>query len=161
MDNDFEGVENLDVLQNMEFAIVSALETHPDMVDTDVMCGLDAAIRNLRDLERGRIPREPNLDAVTAEIFHRVMGICFMRMRRAAIADGGAGCESADGIIPESALLPAATISRCLKKIRKSVDNWHGVGGRRGYLEFILPYFSSKLADGGEADRIGGRNPIR
>lgn len=123
------------------------------MDDNDIMGGLDAAIRNFRDLVRGRKPREPNLDAVAGEVFMRIRGICLIRMRPVTTIGQEGERETSDDVVPESQLVPVETISMCLKKIRKSVDNWHGVGGRRGYLEFVRPYFAADLADDNEVER--------
>lgn len=141
MADSFEYDENLDLLQNIEFCMVSALDEYPDMDDSDAMNAFDVLVRDFRDIERGRKPKLHSLSGAVESVFVRVQGICLIRM----LPQSGLGdMEDASfdaGLFPESALVPPETISRCLKKIRKSMDNWHGVGGRRGYLEFIRSYF--------------------
>lgn len=141
MADSFEDDDNLDVLQNIEFSIVSALETHPDMDDNDAMNAVDILIKDFRDIERGRKPKTHSLSGAVKSVFIRVRGICLLRMQPQPGLGGTQDAPSGDDLIPESALLPPATIFRCLKKIRKSMDRWHGTGGRRGYLEFIRRFF--------------------
>lgn len=141
MADSFEYDENLDLLQNIESCVVAALDVHPGMDDSDVMGAFDVLIRNFHDIERGRGPKPNSLSGAAESVFVGVWGICLLRMQpQPGLADLDGAAFGADPF-PESALVPPATISRCLKKIRKSMDRWHGVGGRRGYLEFIRRYF--------------------
>lgn len=141
MSDSFENDENLDVLQNIEFAIVSVLEDYPDMDDSDAMNAFDVLIKDFRDIERGRKPKANTLTEATGGIFTRVRNICLWRMRPEPALVEPPDAAMVGDPLPESQLLPPEAISRCLKKIRKSMDRWHGVGGRRGYLEFISKYF--------------------
>ncbi len=141
MMDSFEGDENLDVLQNIEFCVVAALKEYPDMDDSDAMNAFDALIKDFRDIERGRTPKTHSLSGAVESVFLRVRGICLLRIQPQPALDGIQSDRSDVDLIPDSALLPPATISRCLKKIRKSMERWHGVGGRRGYLDFIVRFF--------------------
>lgn len=138
MSNGHEDYENLDVLQNIEVMIVSALEDFPDMDDYDAMNAVDALIKDFRDLERGREPKSRNLSDATGLIFERIRSVCSWRMGQGPAP--GIGADGGDDDA-EPPLLSPATLSRCLKKVRKSMDRRHGAGGRRGYLEFIIQYF--------------------
>ncbi|MDR1518886.1 MAG: hypothetical protein LBU23_01915 [Planctomycetota bacterium] len=147
MADESENDENLDVLQNIEFAVVSATDEFKDADDYDVMHALDILIKDFRDFERGREPKKRSLEGAAQAIFRDVMAICLWRMGKGAAPGVADGESAAPEDIPEPPPLPAATLSRCLKKIRKSVDNWNGVGGRRGYLEFIRRYFPPGSAE--------------
>lgn len=141
MANDYENDENIDVLQNLEFAIMEAAREFSGADDYDVMHALDAAIKDFRDLERGRTPKTHSFQGAPQAILQGVMAVCDWRMGKGPIPGVELQQTGEEKDIPDPQPLPAATLARCLKKIRKSVDNWHGVGGSRGYLEFIANYF--------------------
>lgn len=141
MADSFENDENLDVLQNIEFAIMAAAREFPEADDYDVMHALDAALKDFRDLERGRAPKTHSFQGAPYAIFQGIMAVCDWRIGKRPNPGAEIQQPGNEKDLPVPQPLPAATLARCLKKIRKSVDNWHGVGGRRGYLEFIAKCF--------------------
>jgi hypothetical protein len=141
MGDGFENDENLDVLQNIEFAIIEAAREFSGTDDYDVMRALDTIIKDFRDIERNREPKPHSFEGATLAIFQRVMAICDWRMGKGPGPEVVKDETVGDASIPEPTPLPESTLSHCLKKIRKSVDRWHGIGGSRGYLEFVANYF--------------------
>lgn len=122
----------LDVLQNIEFAIVSGHQRQPALVDFDVDAALNALIAHYQAQAQGRSARQPNLNERAKQVYEAVQAMCDWRL-------GDETRLSADmkrrGPRPE----PVTTdvIVACLKRIRKSVERWNKEGGRQGYLTFV------------------------
>lgn len=128
------GLENthLDVLQNIEFAIVGVYGKRPSLVDYRVMSALDALIGAYRAESRGHTHKEVRLEDEELEIFNRVKTVCEWRMGRTADPEG---LE-----VPLVEPTSLDDILSCLRKIRKSVDRWNERGGPQGYLSFVSEY---------------------
>jgi hypothetical protein len=128
------GIEDkhLDVLQNIEFAIVSIYKKHGDLRDSSVMRSLDALIEWYRADARGHTPKEPRLPEKEALIFEQVKLMCEIRLGReevtAELESLSAGAKTVDDILA------------CLRKIRRSADKWNKRGGKQGYLQFVSTY---------------------
>ena len=123
--------QHLDVLQNIEFAIVSVSREWPDMTDYEVMRALEAVI----DVYKAEIfkhdPRESILSEMEVALYEAVRDVCQCRLGRDN-DETPAGCGP-----------PSITVDKvilCLKKILKSVNRWNKSGGRTGYLSFIVQY---------------------
>jgi hypothetical protein len=125
----------LDVLQNIEFAIVSVYQEHADLRDREVMQALDAAIEFYRADMRGHTPKPHKLQGRPAVIFGRVQEMSEYRRGRAAF-------EDAEGQqrIPPGEEKTAEEILSCLRQIRKSVERWSNQAGPQGYLQFVSEY---------------------
>ncbi len=139
MTSSFDDDERLDILQNIEFAIVPAADEFPASDDYDVMHALDLIIKDFRDIERGREPKSHSLDGAAQAIFQNVMAVCNWRLGKESLPDWIEAVNT--GGMSDTGPASAPLLSHCLMKIRKSVDSWHGVGGSRGYLEFIRKFF--------------------
>ena len=121
----------LDVLQNIEFAIVSVYHKQNDLNDYDVMNALDALIDSYRLEIRRYNPKEYHLSTKESLVFWSVQEMCEYRLGR----------KDLNGI--EMNKLEIKTIEEivsCLRKIRKSVERWNNQGGKQGYLTFIKEY---------------------
>jgi hypothetical protein len=131
------GIEDqyLDVLQNIEFAIVSTYRRHPRMTDYEVMRVLEAVIDSYKAEALGRAPRETSLSEMETETYAAVRDICEWRLGRAA-APGGNDLHN----MSEPQPIKVDEIILCLKKILNSVKKWNKSGGRTGYLDFIVQY---------------------
>jgi hypothetical protein len=125
----------LDVLQNIEFAIVSTYHDHPQMEDAHVIRALEAVIGSYRAEMAGRTPEEFSAAPVEAALYRAIRNMCEWRLGRIT----GDDAEAAElGPAPEP--IKADEIVLCLKKILKSVNRWNKSGGQRGYLTFIVQY---------------------
>jgi len=123
----------LDVLQNIEFGIVSVYQKQNDLKDYEVMNALDALIDNYRFEIRGYIPKEYPLTDKEILVFKEVREMCEFRLGRKNLDETGL------------AILEQKTteeILSCLRKIRKSVERWNSRGGKQGYLNFVKEYVS-------------------
>lgn len=128
--SDFEE-KYLDVLQNIEFAIVSAYRSDAELTDYDVDKVLNALWTEFRAEGQGKTAVPARLNERTQKVYDMVKTMCEWRLGRGTLEkEDGSG-----GIAP--APLSLDEIMACLKRIRKSVALWNKKGGRRGYLEFI------------------------
>ena len=124
--------EYLDVLQNIEFAIVSVYRERNDLRDYGVMRALDALIDFYRAEARGHIPKEFHLPEKETLVFQRVQDMCEFRLGRENLG------SNVQAISIEKKT--ADEILACLRKIRKSVDRWNKQGGKQGYLQFVSEF---------------------
>ncbi|NOH02929.1 MAG: hypothetical protein HND47_13695 [Chloroflexi bacterium] len=123
--------EYLDVLQNIEAAIVDAYRNDGELTDYDVDKVLNAVYLEYRAEAQGKTPSSVNLNERTQQVYKRVKTMCEWRLGRTALEiEDGSGRVAP---LPKS----LEEIMACLKRIRKSVEFWSKEGGRRGYLEFI------------------------
>ncbi len=122
----------LDVLQNIEAAIVEEYHQNPAIKDNNVICVLEI-IMDLYSAEKvGRDPRSFNVLEQEEPLLWAIHSACEWRLGRKKL-------EFAN---QEEAIFPPETLSvdeilSCLKKIYKSVQKWHKHGGQRGYLDFV------------------------
>jgi hypothetical protein len=124
-----------DVLQNIEFAIVSTYQERPDEIsDWSVESALDALIRAYGAEHSGRTLRPARLSKAEQTIYDRVRGMCEWRLGREQPQIEGAS------ILQEIEPKTLDEIVACLKRVRTSVKRWHKSGGRRGYLDFVSMY---------------------
>jgi hypothetical protein len=125
-----------DVLQNIEFAIVSTYRERPDEIsDWSVEAALDALIRAYGAEHTGRTIRPARLSEAEQMIYDRVRGMCEWRLGREQLL-----AEQAPAILQEIEPKTLDEIVACLKRVRTSVKRWHKSGGRRGYLDFVSMY---------------------
>src|SRR5574341_2382802 len=122
--------EYLDVLQNIEMAIVSVYRENHDLLDYDVDKVLNLLWTEYRNEKQGRTTSTPNLSNNAQMVYRRVKEVCEWRLGRRK--------EKIRGWFkPQPPSISVDEIMACLKRIRKSVDLWNKEGGRQGYLYFI------------------------
>jgi hypothetical protein len=127
--------EYLDVLQNIEFAIVSTYHDHPEMLDGHVLWALEKVINSYRAERAARAPEEFTASLVEADLYRAIRNVCQWRLGRLSAEDA----EAAElGPAPEPKTVDEILL--CLKLILKSVNRWNRSGGQRGYLTFIVQY---------------------
>ncbi len=127
--------KHLDVLQKIEFAIVSAFAEHTDLRDGEVMHALDAAVVHYRAVGPGHVPTPHRITGNAAEGPDRIYATCEYRLRR-----GSPEHIEGEQHLPPGTEKTAEEILFCLHKIRKSVERWSNQAGRQGYLQFIRQY---------------------
>lgn len=131
--SDFEE-KYLDVLQNIEFGIVSVYRLHPEMVDWDALKAIETLIREYHaEITNHPVPALV-LKPFALEVHDSVKAMCGWRL--------GRNQPLGDKKSTELSLEPKTTdeILLCLKRIRKSIQHWNRRGGRQGYLDFISEY---------------------
>ena len=127
--------DNLDILQNIEAAILSTYKDLGNFVDYSVMRALEATIDYYVAKKIKRNPRDFNLNEVAQVMSERIIAICDWRL-------GEATLESDDGKEINAIGEPKTVqeIIDCLKRILKSVNFWNKRGGRQGYLDYIAKF---------------------
>src|SRR5262245_25885177 len=108
---------HLDVLQNIEFAIVSVYRKQRSLRDLDVMRALDALIDVYRAEARGHTPKDITLPEPEGTVFQCVKDMCEFRLGRQAVATRVQIPFAGDKI--------ASDILACLRKIRRSAERWN------------------------------------
>jgi len=73
---------HLDVLQNIEFAIISVYRKQHDLRDVEVMRALDALIDVYRAEARGHTPKDMSLTGPEGMVFQRTKEMCEYRLGR-------------------------------------------------------------------------------
>jgi hypothetical protein len=125
----------LDVLQNIEFAIVSVYNEHPDLVDSNVDRALEGLTRVYHAEANQRTPPTLKLSEIDQTLFDRIQDMCEWRLGR-----GEAVQVQTDTSEFKPTPKTVEEIVACLKRIRLSVKRWTTQGGRQGYLRFISQY---------------------
>ena len=124
-----------DVLQNIEFGIVTTYKDYPGMSDSDVTRMLEALVDRYAAEKIGRPPRHFSLSDVEQALLENVRRMCEWRLGRGTPADSP---EKAKEMASEPITIDE--IMLCLKRVLKSVKRWNKDGGRRGYLSFVTQY---------------------
>jgi hypothetical protein len=119
---------NLDVLQNLEFAVVEVWRKHPDMTDYVALRAYEAAFEWYRAEARGHSPKPPSLSGLDQVTFDALKGMCELRLGRG---------ESLPGAEQNLPAVPVQQLVDCLRELRKSVERHTKLEGRQGYLQFI------------------------
>jgi hypothetical protein len=123
--------EYLDVLQNIEMAIVGVYREHNGWLDYDVDKVLNLIWTEYRSEKQGKAVPVPTLNENAQRVYERVKDMCEFRLGRSSTikAQGWFRAKPTPLSIDE--------VMDCLKRIRRSVALWNKEGGRRGYLYFI------------------------
>lgn len=124
--------ENLYVLQNLEFAIVTVWRAHPEMTDYSAQRAYEAARQFYRAEQRGKPATPPALTGLDAAAFESLKAMCEFRLGRAA----GPAADLDEPIPP----IPLEKLIACLQELAKSVERHTHSGGRQGYLQFVAQF---------------------
>jgi hypothetical protein len=123
--------DHLDVLQNIEAAVVEVWNQNPALNNYNVMRAYECALAHYRALAREQPPKPSNLIGLDAQVFEKVKQMCDWRL-------GFSKTEKPAEIPP----VPLEDMLACLRKLGKSVDFWTRKGGRQGYLQYIEQFFT-------------------
>lgn len=132
MDTDRFVEEYLDVLQNLETAIVTVYRRRPGLLDYDVDAALETLAKRYAGEAGGRTPPDAPADEARREVHDALMSVCEWRLGRGE-GPPGPGMPGPDPITADEA-------AACLKRLRKSLKRWNREGGRQGYLRFVARY---------------------
>jgi len=124
--------ENLDLLKNLEFAIVEVWRANPDMTDHTARRAFESGRLYFRAVNRSLPPRPPELTGVDAAAFEAIK-----RMSDYLVGRGPAP-EPKAKTVPSP--IPLETLIACLQELGKSVERHTKMGGRQGYLNFVEKY---------------------
>ena len=126
-----------DILQNIEFAIVSESRADPSVIDLDVLQALKALTRYYTAEERQGRPSELRIGDKAKRVFQAAQAMCEWRLGRRNLpvqADEGSAFDAASDPVDVTVIL------QCLRRLQKSVRFWNNEGGRKGYLDYASSF---------------------
>jgi hypothetical protein len=124
--------KHLDVLQNMEFAIVQIYRSTTDLIDLEVLNAIESLIRTYNLEVKGGFAASPKVKGISATVTAAVKEVCELRLGRTS-ADNK-WIQSTDEITEAKTV---QSIIDCLKRIQSSIKFWTKKEGRQGYLNYI------------------------
>lgn len=123
----------LDVLQNIEFAIITTYRQNRSLTDYDVDTVLSALLHAYRSEQQNEAFRPPAMKPPVQEMYEAVKQACDWRLGRVGLA-----AETPQQAQPSPKPITVDEIMACLRRIRKSVNFWNRErAGTQGYLQFI------------------------
>jgi hypothetical protein len=127
--------QHLDVLQNIEFAIMQVYESTPDLIDAEVLRAIEVLTRRYSAEAQGKSGSSLTIRGISAEVAEQVKEACEIRLGRAP------AIPAIDELMEPKTL---TDIIDCLKRIQSSIKFWTQKGGRQGYLNFVQNFFQSQ-----------------
>ena len=127
--------QHLDILQNIEFALVEAYNRNPNLTDTGAMYAVETLIKVYTGELRGREIALPELKPEERDAYDAAKAMCDFRLGRTPMED-----ESGEKGDAGPDLLTLEEIGACLKRVLKSINTWYKRGGRRGYYEYVRQF---------------------
>ncbi len=124
-----------DVLQNIEFAIVSVYRDHPELADSNVDRVLEGLMLTYKADANQRSVPALKLNELEQLVYASVRGMCEFRLGRSDVTN-----EDRDTGLLGQEPKTLEEIIACLKRIRVSVKRWTVSGGRQGYLTFVSKF---------------------
>jgi hypothetical protein len=124
--------KHLDVLQNMEFAIIQIYRSTTDLIDLEVLNAIESLIRTYNLEVKGGFASSPKVKGISATVAEAVKEVCELRLGRTS-ADNK-WIQSTDEITEAKTV---QNIIDCLSRIRSSIKFWTKKEGRQGYLNYI------------------------
>jgi hypothetical protein len=124
--------KHLDVLQNMEFAIVQIYRSTSDLIDAEVLNAIESLIRTYNLEVKGGFAASPKVKGISATVAEAVTEVCELRLGRTSAEN--------KWIQPTAEITEAKTVQNiidCLKRIQSSIKFWTKKEGRQGYLNYI------------------------
>lgn len=123
----------LDVLHNIETALVHTYDEYSDLTDWDARNAVKALIRRTYKAERDRRAAPSlKLNPLAQEAYDMVKMMCDWRLGRAIIlTEDGKPLKD----LPTPKTLDE--IIACLQRVLRSIEMWQKEGGQRGYYNFV------------------------
>lgn len=123
----FDEERYLDVLQNIEFAIMEVYRSDRELLDAEVEQALQAVVveLNARRLAKPFDPDRMQMTERGKKVYAAVQEIVEWRIGRGPSGSISYGMEE---------------VTACVQRVRKSVRRWTRERGRRGYLGFVEEY---------------------
>ncbi len=125
--------EYLDVLYNIESAVLAACRKTPSAEDYDAHNAINALIRVYQAELNQRQPPQIRLQPAAENIRDAVQIMCDIMLGRKPLPDE-------KGRPVDTHTITLAEMIACLKRVRKSIERWTKEGGRCGYLNFISEF---------------------
>ncbi len=119
--------EYQEILQNIELEIITYYRQEPELIDLEVLTGIEWVTRLYHGEAQGKSLSPRPISGLSAEVANRVKDKCDILKQL-----------SIDGAISTSAT--PTEITDCLKRIQSSIKLWNKQG-RQGYLKYIAQFF--------------------
>lgn len=132
--------EHLDVLQNLEFAIVEIYKKTPDLIDAEVLTAIESLIRIYGAEAQGKSIRSRSIRGLSQSVAEMVQLMCELRLGRSPTDDPP--IESTDRPIGDLPTISLEILVACLRRIQSSINFWTKKNGRQGYLNYIQKFIS-------------------
>jgi hypothetical protein len=126
----------LDVLQNIESALVHAYRENPYMNDYEADRAVDALIRTYQAEMNGRERPTLKLNPSALSAYTDIKWMTDFRLGREKMKT-----MKHMGDLQLDRTLSLPEIIACLKRVLRSIRMWNKKGGRRGYFNFIDQFF--------------------
>lgn len=128
--------EFMDVLQNIEFALVAVYNEDEEMTDYEAESAINSLIRLYTAEQRKRDTPDLNLSGPTEVAFDRVKEMCELRLGREKLQSRDKNKAPFDAMEP----IALDDLIACLKRVRRSIQKWNRDYGRRGYYDFVRQF---------------------
>lgn len=125
--------EFMDVLHNIETALVSVYREDEEMTDYEAEKAINGLIRFYTAEQRKRDASDLDLSGPAEEAFDQVKMMCEWRLGRENFLRAESGEPVDLGIEP----IALSDLLACLKRVRRSIQKWNRDFGRRGYYDFV------------------------
>lgn len=125
----------LDVLHNIETALVHTYAEHKEMTDWDARDAVNASMRTYKAEARGRAAPVLRLTPFAQNAYDGVKAMCDWRLGRTTLI-------TMDDQPLDLKMTPKTLdeMIACLQRILRSIELWQKEGGRRGYYNFVREY---------------------
>jgi hypothetical protein len=124
----------MDILQNIEFALVQPYREDEAMTDFETLNAINALIRTYTAEMRRRPQPDLSLSELEQKSYALVQNMCELRLGREQLERNG------EPIGLKMRTVTVGEIVDCLKRVRRSVQLWQKKGGHRGYYEFVSQF---------------------
>ena len=130
--------KHLDVLQNIEGAIVTVYANSPSLRDQDVIKGLDLSIAYYRAIDARKEFKMPDeISKKEGAIFNAITAM--LGLREEILGDNPAPKRKSFSRALRTTSKEEIYLA-CLRKIQKSATRWNKRNGENGYLDFVKNY---------------------
>jgi hypothetical protein len=117
--------EYLEILMKIESSIFKTFVQYPELTDYEVDTALECLVRTFHGELSGRPTIQPK-SPLSLNVYGVVRDVCDGERK------GSEDRENTD------------ILTRCLKRLRKSIALWTKEGGRQGYLNYLSQFFATK-----------------
>jgi hypothetical protein len=121
--------DKLDLLQNLEFSVVTVWRAHPELTDYAALRAYEAVRQLYRAELRGHVPKPHGLTGLEATAFDALKTMCEFRLGRGTLP----GLNEP----PPQPPVALELLVDCLRELEKYVERHTKAAGKQGYLTFI------------------------
>lgn len=132
--------KNVDIIFNIESAIVEIYQDNPDLLDAYIETALDYLIRVYNAEAEGRNAPRKSIRGSASKVADQLQALCELFLGRAEAADLEGNPIQLD--IPQKT---ATEMTTALKRIKSSVKVWSQKQGRQGYLNYVTEFIHDRI----------------